>query len=58
VKLSGITKKRENSATDFTGYTDFWVKNGGWFVKLWGLGKIGKPETFKNVRKRLKIFEK
>ena len=51
-------KKRENLATDFTDYTDFWGKNGGWFVKLWGLGKIGKAKTFENVRKRLKIFEK
>jgi len=33
-------------------------KNGGWFVKLWGLGKMGKKKTLKNVRKRLKIFEK
>ena len=47
-----------NLTTDFADYMDFWVKNGGWFVKLWGLGKIGKAETFENVRKRLKIFKK
>ena len=51
-------KKREDLATDFTDYTDFWGKNGGWFVKLWGLGRIGKAETFENIRKRLKTFEK
>ena len=57
-------KKRGNLATDFTDYTDFGGKNGGWFVGLRSLGKIGKAETFKNVWKyskndvkRLKIFE-
>ena len=40
------------------GDVGFWGKNGGWGVSLWGLGKIGKAETFKNVRKRLKIFKK
>ena len=47
-------KKGGNSATDFTDYTDFGGKNGGWLVKLWGLGKIGKKKTFENVQKRLK----
>jgi len=40
------------------GDVGFWGKNGGWFVKLQGLGKIGKEKTFENIRKRLKIFEK
>ena len=33
-------------------------KNVGGKVSLCGLGKIGKAETSKNVRKRLKIFER
>ena len=41
----------------FGGDVGFWPKNGGWGVNLRGLGKIGKAETFGNVRKRLKIFE-
>ena len=41
----------------FEGDVCFWGKNGVWWVSLWGLGKIGKAETFENVRKRLKIFE-
>jgi len=41
----------------FRGYVGFWGKNGGWFIKLQGLGKIGKKKPLKNVRKRLKIFE-
>ena len=40
------------------GDVGFWVKNGDWLVELWGLGKIGKEETFRNVQKRLKIFKK
>jgi hypothetical protein len=35
----------------------FWGKNGAWWVNLCGLGKIGKKKTFKNVRKRSKIFK-
>ena len=58
MKLSRIIEKMGKLATDFTGYTDFWGKTGGWFVKLWGLGEIGKAKTFENVQKRLKIFEK
>jgi len=42
----------------FEGNVGFWGKNGGGFVSLWGLGEIGKKKTLKNVRKRLKIFEK
>ena len=42
----------------FRGNIGFWGKNGGWFVKLWGLGKIGKKKALENARKRLKIFEK
>ena len=34
--------------TDFADYTDFWGKNGGWGVSLWGLGRIGKVKTFEN----------
>ncbi|MBA7672612.1 hypothetical protein ES703_80795 [subsurface metagenome] len=30
------------------GDVDFWGKNGGWQVKLYGLGRIGKVKTFKN----------
>jgi len=41
----------------FRGNIGFWGKNGGWLVKLWGLGKIGKKKALKNVQKRLKIFE-
>jgi len=29
----------------------FWVKNGGWYVSLQGLGDIGKKNTSKNVKK-------
>ncbi len=39
------------------GDVDFWGKNGAWWVNLQGLGKPGKKKTFKNVRKRSKIFE-
>ena len=42
---------------DFGSNRGFRAKNGGWGVRLWGLGKIGKVKTFENVRKRLKIFE-
>jgi len=41
----------------FGGNVGFWAENGGGGVSLWGLGKIGKKEALKNVRKRLKIFE-
>ena len=41
----------------FGGNIGFWAENGGGGVNLWGLGKIGKKKTLKNVRKRLKIFE-
>ena len=33
------------------------MKNGGFGVKLYGLGEIGKDETSENERKRAKIFE-
>ncbi len=36
---------------------DFWGKNEGGGVKLQQLGRIGKKKTFKNVRKRSKIFK-
>ena len=35
----------------FGGYVGFWAKNEGWWVGLWGLGKIGKR---KSVKKREK----
>jgi len=35
----------------------FWPKNRDWQVNLRGLGRIGKKKTFKNVQKRLKMFE-
>jgi len=35
----------------------FGGKNGAWWVNLLSLGKIGKKKTFKNVRKRSKIFK-
>jgi len=41
----------------YGGNVGFWGKNGGWFVNLWSLGKIGKKKAFENVRKRLKTFE-
>ncbi len=41
----------------FRGNVGFGGKNGGWFVKLWVLGKIGKKKTFKNAQKRSKTFE-
>ncbi len=41
----------------FGGNIGFWVKNGDWGVKLQLLGKVGKIETFKNVRKHSKIFK-
>jgi len=41
----------------FSGRLCFWGKNGGWFVKLWGLGEIGKKKPLKNVRKHSKTFE-
>jgi hypothetical protein len=40
-----------------SGLRGFWAKNGGCGVNLQGLGKIGKKKTFKNVRKRSKIFK-
>jgi len=40
-----------NLAADFTDYTDFWVKNGGWGVELYGLGKIGKKKAEKSCKK-------
>ena len=42
---------------DFGSNHGFWAKIGGWGVRLWVLGKIGKVKTFENVRKRSKIFE-
>jgi len=45
------SKKRGNLTTDFTDFTDFGGKNGGQFVKLWGLDKIGKKKGGKNERK-------
>jgi len=47
----------EKFGDDFGSNRGFWSKNGGWRVSLWGLGETGKVETFKNVRKRLKIFK-
>ena len=38
----------------YEGDVGFWSKNGTLWVNLQGLGKIGKAETFENVRKRLK----
>jgi len=35
----------------------FWAENGGWFVKLWVLGKIGKKKALKSAQKRSKTFE-
>jgi len=36
----------------------FWVKNGGWYVNLRGLGKMDKKKTSKNVKKRRKRKQK
>jgi len=41
----------------FRGDVGFWGKNGVWWVNLLNLGKIGKKKTFKNIRKRSKIFK-
>ena len=30
---------------------DFWAKNGGWYVRLEGLGKIGKKKSVKKCKK-------
>ncbi len=42
----------------FSANVGFWGKNGGWFVKLWGLGKIGKKKMVKNCKKCAKIVKK
>ncbi|MBA7677369.1 hypothetical protein ES703_85626 [subsurface metagenome] len=35
----------------FSANVGFWGKNGGWFVKLWGLGKMGKKKVVKKAQK-------
>jgi hypothetical protein len=47
----------EKFGDDFGSNRGFWSKNGGWRVSLWDLGKIGKVETFENVRKHSKTFK-
>jgi len=51
-------KKGGNLTTDFTDFADFEGKNGGWFVKLQGLGKIGKKKGGKNEQKCAKNGKK
>jgi len=42
----------------FSADVGFWAKNGGWFVKICGLGKIGKKKALKNEQKCEKKLEK
>jgi hypothetical protein len=37
------------------GDVGFWVKNGGWYVKLQSLGDMGKKNASKNEHKLAKI---
>jgi hypothetical protein len=57
LKLSRIIEKWGFLSFFQGGDVGFWGKNGAWWVNLLSLGKIGKKKTFKNVRKRSKIFE-
>jgi len=57
LKLSRIIKKAGKLGVNFGGHVGFWVKNEDQGVNLQGLGRIGRKKTFKNVRKRSKIFE-